>query len=87
MKSKISAKIKDILTKELSYADFASDVLEREMRPFERKHNMSWRDFMDKFEKGKLGDERIWFTWYGLAVSATDWDDTKKEIEKTIRTA
>lgn len=84
MKSKISAKMTDILTKELSYADFASGVLKREMRSFEKKHNMSWRDFIDKFEKGKLGDERVWFAWYGLAISAKDWDDTKKEIEKTI---
>lgn len=87
MKSNISVKMADILTKELSYADFVSSVLKREMKSFERKHNMSWGDFIDKFEKGKLGDERIWFTWYGLALSAKDWDDTKKEIEKTIRAA
>ena len=85
MKINVSVKIADILTKELSYADFASSVLKREMKVLERKYSMSWMDFIDKFEKGQLGDERVWFTWYGLAMSAKDWDDTKKEIAKTIR--
>ena len=85
MKANISVKIADILTKELSYADFASGALKREMKILERNYSMNSRDFLDKFEKGELGDERVWFTWYGLALSAKDWDDTKKEIEKTIR--
>lgn len=87
MKTHISATITDLLTKELSYADFASNVFKKEMSVFEKKYSMDWKDFIDKFEKGKLGDERVWFTWYGLATSAKDWDDTKKEIEKTIGTA
>ncbi|MEK7517605.1 MAG: hypothetical protein AAB583_03575 [Patescibacteria group bacterium] len=58
-----------------------------EMRPYEKKYSMSWKDFVDKFEAGKLGDDRIWFRWYGLALSTKDWDDTKKEIKKTIGTS
>ncbi len=87
MKTHVSAKIADLLTKELSYADFASSILKKEMSIYEKEYSMNWEDFMDKFEKGKLGDEKVWFTWYGLAMSAKDWDDTKKEIKKTIRIA
>ena len=87
MKTNISVKIADILTKEFSYADFASSTLKREIKIFEKKYSMNSRDFLDKFEKGMLGDDRVWFTWYGLAISAKDWDDTKKEIAKTIGTS
>ena len=84
MKTKISARIIDLLNKDFSYADFAMNKLLDEMRIFEKKYSMSWKEFIDRFESGKLGDDRMWFTWYGLARSAKDWDDTKKEIKKTI---
>ncbi len=77
----------DILEKELSYAAFAVESLKSETKVFEKAYKMSSNDFMVKFEKGKLGDEKEWFTWYGLVLSIKDWDDTKKEITKTLRTA
>lgn len=84
MRTKISAKVIDLLKRDFSYADFALSRLISEMRPYEKKYSMTWKEFVDKFESGKLGDDRIWFTWYGLALNAKDWDDTKKEIKKTI---
>ena len=87
MKTNISIKIVDLLTKELSYADFASNALKDEMKVYEKKYNITWKDFISKFENGEIGDEKVWFTWYGLALSAKDWDDTKNEIKKTIGAA
>ncbi len=87
MSTRISAKIVDLLTKELSYADFASTALKNEMKAYEKKYSMSWKNFINKFEQGEIGDEKVWFTWYGLALSAKDWDETKNEIKKAIRTA
>ena len=87
MTTNISVKIVDLLTKELSYADFASTTLKDEMKVYEKKYNMSWQDFINKFEKGEIGDDKVWFTWYGLALSAKDWDETKSEIKKAIGTA
>ena len=84
MRTKISAKIIDLLNRDISYADFAMNRLLSEMKPYEKKYSMSWKEFVDRFESGKLGDDRMWFTWYGLALGAKDWDDTKKEIKKTI---
>lgn len=84
MRTKISAKIIDLLNRDFSYADFAMNKLLNEMRIFEKKYSMSWKEFIDRFESGKLGDDKMWFTWYGLALSAKDWGDTKKEIKKTI---
>lgn len=77
----------DLLKRELGFADFALERLKSEMKPFEREYSMPWKEFIDKFESGKLGDDRVWFTWYALAASAKDWDDTKKEIKKTIGTS
>jgi len=87
MKTKISVKIIDILKRDFLYADFAFNKLLSDMKLYERRYSMTWKEFVDKFESGKLGDDRIWFTWYGLAISAKDWDDTKKEIKKTIGTS
>jgi hypothetical protein len=87
MKSNISLKIADILTKDLSYAEFASATLKKEMKIFEKKYSMNWKDFLNKFEKGELGDDRIWFDWYNLAISTKNWDDTKSEIKKILATA
>jgi len=84
MKTKISAKIIDLLNRDFSYADFAMNKLLDEMRIYEKKYSMGWKEFIDRFESGKLGDDRMWFTWYGLELSTKDWDDTKKEIKKTI---
>jgi hypothetical protein len=84
MKINISKKLTEILTKELAYADYASNNLKNEMKAFEKKYGLQWEDFLTKFEKGELGDKKEWFSWYAIVMNRKDWDDTKKEIEKTI---
>lgn len=84
---KISAAITDLLKKELSYTQFAVQKLQEEALYYEKKHSMSSREFMDQFQAGKIGDDRAWFDWYGLMASIKDWNETKKEITQTIRTA
>jgi len=85
MKIKVTSTLKDILKRELVFADFAVKQLEIEMQPFEKKYSMEWKDFIKKFESGKMGDERILFEWYALASFTKDWYETKEEIEKTFR--
>lgn len=84
MRVTMSFKIIDLLKKELAFADFALSKLKSEIEPYEKEYSMTWEKFISKFEKGELGDDRVWFTWYGLAASIKDWNDTKKEIKKTI---
>ena len=86
MKIKIGIKLADLLKKEFTYADFAFNTIKHEMNIYEKEYSMGWKDFLTKFEKGTLGDDRVWFKCYGLALSAQDWDDTKKEIAETIGT-
>lgn len=83
----MSIRIMDLLKKDLVFADFALNKLESEMKSYEKDYSLSWKKFIDKFEEGKLGDDRALFTWYALAASAKDWDDTKKEIKETIGTS
>jgi len=87
MKIKMSIKLTDLLKRELSYADLALNTLKSEMKGYEKEYSMTWKDFLNKFDSGELGDNREWFKWYGLAVSAKDWNDTKKEIAETIGTS
>ena len=87
MKVFADTKITNLLEKELNFASFAIRLLESELKPFESKYEMNSIDFVTKFEKGELGDDRVWFNWYSVAMSAKDWYDTKEEIRKTLATA
>jgi len=78
-------KIKGLLKKEYVFADFALDHINSKMKNYEKRYSMSWKKFIYEFEKGNLGDDRAFFRWYGLAKSAIDWHDTKKEIQDTLR--
>lgn len=84
MKNQVSRKVVDLLKKEIVFTDFALKRLKREMVPFEKNHSLKWEEFLSKFEKGELGDRRVWFKWYALARSTLDWYDTKKEIKKAL---
>lgn len=35
----------------------------RDLKAFERKHDMKTEKFVEKFNSGKLGDESEWFDW------------------------
>lgn len=87
MRMQISPKIVTILEQDLVFAGFALERLKSEMKPYEKKYSMKWPEFVDKFDKGELGDDSVWFDWYPLAIGAREWEDTKKEIEKAIRTS
>lgn len=52
----MSVKIVDLLKNELGFADFALERFKSEMKPYEKEYSMEWKEFMDKFESGKLGD-------------------------------
>lgn len=81
---KLNEKFADLLRKDLFFADFAISSLQDEMKPFEKKYSLDWKNFLSRFEKGLLGDERSLFKWYSLAKFTLDWYDTKKEIEKAL---
>jgi hypothetical protein len=36
------------------------------MISYEKEYSMTWKEFINKFEKGELDDDRVWFRWYGL---------------------
>jgi len=37
-----------------------------EIRELERKYDMNSIDFLEKFERGVLGDDQDFFVWWGL---------------------
>ncbi len=47
---------KNILTRKLQF-------YEKELKSFEKEHNMSSREFEEKFNRGELGDDKVWFEW------------------------
>ena len=87
MRIKLSTNLTRLLKRDLLYIDFALKTLREEMLPYEKKYSMNWEKFISKFEKGELGDDKVWFDWYGLALGTKDWYDTKKEIEQAIGTS
>jgi hypothetical protein len=47
---------KNLLKKKLKF-------YEKELKNFEKEHNMSSEEFQEKFNRGELGDDKVWFEW------------------------
>ncbi len=50
----------------------------------EKRHKMSSDEFYEKFNAGKLGDDREYIKWYAYKDTFNKLMDRLKEIEKVI---
>jgi len=41
-------------------------LIREEVEGFEKRYGMSSDEFVDKFERGELGDDQDYFEWWGL---------------------
>jgi len=57
---------RDMLQYKISELEKAIFNIEKDVRIYERKYNLSSKDFYTKFETGELGDEDDYMIWSGL---------------------
>jgi len=74
--------IRESLNRELNVLKAKIRVVEVEIRDFEKKYEMSSEEFLEKFDKGELGDSQDFFEWWGLLKGL---ERLKKEIERVRR--
>ena len=53
------------------------------LKEFEEEYNMSSKTFINKFNKGELGDEKKWFEWL-FAYKAHNHIKSKLDLIKNI---
>ena len=53
MKLQSTGRVKDLLQKDLNFAEYAVARLKSEMASFEKSYDMKWKNFLRKFEEGK----------------------------------
>ncbi|MDI6811239.1 MAG: hypothetical protein QMD80_06160 [archaeon] len=58
--------VKESLRRELALSEAKVNLLREEIEGFEKKYELSSEDFVDKFERGELGDAQDYFEWWGL---------------------
>ena len=57
---------KDFLSYKIAQLEKAIFNIEKDLRKFERKYNISSHVFYQQFEAGKLGDEDDYMVWSGI---------------------
>lgn len=53
------------------------NLIREEIEGFKKRYGMSSEEFVNKFERGEIGDDQDYFEWWGLVRGL-------KEIEKKI---
>jgi hypothetical protein len=58
--------VKESLRRELTLSEAKVNLIREEIEGFEKRYEMSSEEFVDKFERGELGDDQDYFEWWGL---------------------
>ncbi len=58
--------VKESLRRELALSEAKVNLISEEIEGFEKRYEMSSEEFVDKFERGDLGDDQDYFEWWGL---------------------
>ena len=56
-----------------------------ELSRFEDKYQMSSKDFYQRFESGKMGDEGDYFEWVGLYENVLLYNDRIRSLEAALK--
>ncbi len=55
--------IRSSLSMEANVLSIGLNKWKAKLKEFEKEYDMSSEEFADKFNKGELGDDKIWFEW------------------------
>ena len=69
--------VKESLWRELALSEAKVNLTREEIEGFEKRYGILSEEFVDKFERGELGDDQDYFEWWGLVKGL-------KKIEEQI---
>ncbi len=58
--------IKDSIHREIILLESKINLLKGEIKHLEEKYHLTSSKFLEKFEKGDIGDSQDYFEWWGL---------------------
>jgi tetrahydromethanopterin S-methyltransferase subunit G len=83
-KKYIESTINKMLKVELGMVKRELKQVKNSLTDFEKRHKMSSDEFYDKFNAGKLGDDREYIKWYAYKNTFNKLMERLKEIEKVV---
>lgn len=76
--------IRDALRRDLALFESRERVTCSEIREMEHKYDMNSNEFLDKFEKGALGDDQDYFVWWSLIHGLEAIRGRKDKIKRML---
>lgn len=64
--AEVSSIIEVSLRRELALFEMRERLIKEEIEELERKYEISSSEFDEAFERGDLGDDQVYFEWWGL---------------------
>ncbi len=83
-KKYIASTINKMLKVELGMVKRELKQVENSLKNFEKRHKMSSDEFYEKFNAGKLGDDREYIKWYAYKDTFNKLMERLREIEKIV---
>lgn len=77
----IKATLKKLIVQEIEVLEKEKEMYKTEMENFEKKYNISSKEFLKKFNNGEIGDDLEYFEWSAYVDSY----NKIKERQKILR--
>ena len=81
----ITQETKTSLKREYTLYANAISFYKKAIRELERKHRLSTRVFLKRFESGQLGDDAEYFDWYAFTKLLAEWQRAQLAIREAVR--
>lgn len=76
--------VKEALRRELTLSEAKVNLISEEIEGFEKRYEMSSEEFVDKFERGELGDDQEYFEWWGLVRGLKKIEEQISKIKAVL---
>jgi hypothetical protein len=84
LRSEADSIIRDALRRDLALFESRERVTISEISEFERKYGLSSHEFLDRFDKGTLGDDQDHFVWWSLIHGLEAIRNRKEKIKRML---
>lgn len=81
----ITNAVKESLEREFNISSKVIRFYKKQIHHLEKKYGMTTSDFLEKFEKGSIGDEQDFFDWYAFHKLLSSWIRTKNALHPLIK--
>jgi hypothetical protein len=76
--------VKDSIHREVILLESKINLVKSEIKQFGEKYHLKSSDFLEKFDKGELGDSQDFFEWWGLIKGLETLEDRLEKAKAVI---